>query len=177
MGKPRVLVAASMLAYVLPGLSLAQENNYPGRRAIIANVCPLVQLSGFSFANRYNEGGSRFQTEMNWRNTGTQPLVAFEIVILKYDAFDRRLVGERWTVTGVNSADWRPLQPGAQGTDGTIAVGTEEVFTAIAYVRLARLADNTIWTVNDAQLLTELRKLAPGMRDLGDPKPDSKKGS
>jgi hypothetical protein len=111
---------------------------------------------------------------MSWKNIGSQPLIAFEIVILKYDAFDRRLIGERWTVTGVNSGDWRPLQPGAQSADGTISLGAEEVFAAIAYVRAARLADNTVWTVSDPQLVTELRKVIPGIKDFGDVKPDPK---
>jgi hypothetical protein len=43
---------------------------------------------------------------MKWKNVADQPIVAFEIVILKYDPFDRRLIGGRWTVTGRNSADW-----------------------------------------------------------------------
>ena len=77
-------------------------------------------------------------------------------------------------MTGVNSADWRPLQPGAQSKDGTIGLGEEEVFTAIAYVRSARLADNTVWTVNDTQLITELKKVIPGIKDFGDLKPDPK---
>jgi hypothetical protein len=133
-----------------------------------------VELSGFLFLNTYADGRTRFETHMSWKNIGTQSLTAFEVVILKYDAFDRRLIGERWTVTGVNSGNWSPLQPGAQSADGTIGYGTEEVFTAIAYVRAARLADNTVWAVNDSQLITELRKVIPGIKDFGDLKPDPK---
>lgn len=166
-----VILLVGLLA---PCVAVAQDSNYPGRKPVIVNTCPLVELSGFSFQNKYADGRTRFETTMSWKNTGTQPLTAFEIVILKYDAFDRRLMGERWTVTGVNSADWRPLQPGAQSADGTIGLSKEEVFTAIAYVRTARLADNTVWAVNDAQLITELRKVIPGMKDFGDLKPDPK---
>lgn len=158
-----------------PRLSIAQDSNYPDRKAIVVNVCPFVALSDFSFQNKYADGGTRFETNMSWKNISTRPLTAFEIVILKYDAFDRRLIGERWTVTGTNSADWRPLQPGAQSADGTIGLGREEVFTGIAYVRAARLADNTVWTVNDSVLSTELRKVIPAIKDFGDLRPDPKR--
>jgi hypothetical protein len=174
MHRSRLVIVLGFVGVLASCVAVAQENNYPSRKPIIVNTCPFVEFSGFSFQNRYADGRTRFETHMSWKNTGTQPLTAFEIVILKYDAFDRRLIGKRWTVTGVNSADWSPLQPGAQSADGTIGFGTEEVFTAIGYVRAARLADNTVWTVNDAQLLTELRKVIPGIKDFGDVKPDPK---
>lgn len=169
-----LVIALGFVGALTPRVAVAQDSNYPGRKPIIVNVCPFVQLSGFSFQNRYADHGNRFETHMSWKNIGTQPLTAFEIVILKYDAFNRRLIGERWTVTGVNSADWKPLQPGAQSADGTIGLGEEEVFTAIAYVRAARLADDTVWAVNDLQLITELKKVIPGIKDFGDLKPDPK---
>jgi len=152
-------------------VAVAQDNNYPDRKAIIANACPFVELSDFSFQNR----GSHFATNISWKNIGRQPVTAFEIVILKYDAFDRRIIGESWTVPGVNSADWRPLQPGDRSTSGTTGPNQEEVFTAIAYVRTVRLADNIVWTTNDGQLTTELRKVGPGIRDIGELKPDPPK--
>jgi hypothetical protein len=133
-----------------------------------------VELSGFSFQNRYADRQTRFETHMVWKNIGSQPLVAFEIVILKYNAFNRRLIGERWTVTGTNSANWKPLWPGNSSQDGTIGYGSEDVFTAIAYVRAARLDDGTVWEVNDSQLLSELRKIVPGLKDFGEIKPDPK---
>lgn len=112
-----------------------------------------------------------------WRgnqHTGAQPIIAFEIVVLKYDAFNKRLIGERWTVTGNNSANWRPLQPGISSRDGTIGYGEEQVFTAIAYVRAVRLADGTVWEVAPTQLLAELRKNVPGFKDFGKLEPDPK---
>jgi len=98
------------------------------------NNCPFVELSNFSFENRYADRATRFYQNLSWRNIGSQPLVAFEIVILKYDPFNRRLIGSPWTVTGKNSADWRPLALGESNRDGTTGYGDEEVFTAIAYV-------------------------------------------
>jgi len=169
-----LIVVLGFVGALAPNVAVAQDSNYPDRKPIILNTCPVVELSGFSFQNRYADGRTRFETHMSWKNIGTQPLTAFEIVILKYDAFDRRLIGERWTVTGVNSADWRPLAPGAQSTDGTISFGEEEVFTAIAYVRAARLADNTVWAVNDSQLIADLKKMTPRIKEFGDLKPDPK---
>ena len=109
---------------------------------------------------------------MSWKNIGRQPVTAFEIVILKYDAFDRRIIGESWTVPGVDSADWRPLQPGDRSANGTTGSNQEEVFTAIVYVRTVRLADNVVRTVNGGQLNNELRKVSPGIRDFGELAPD-----
>ena len=49
---------ALMIVLGFAGVLAAQDNNYPDRKAIIANVCPFVQLSGFSFQNK----GSHFAT-------------------------------------------------------------------------------------------------------------------
>ncbi|MYM86928.1 hypothetical protein GTP91_06975 [Rugamonas sp. FT82W] len=152
----------------------AIDSNYPDRKAIVLNTCPLVQLSDFSFGNKYADRRNRFEQNLSWKNTGPQPLSAFEIVVLKYDAFDQRLIGSRWVITGHNSADWEPLAPEQASSDGTIGYGTEEVFTAIAYVRAARLADGTVWRVSEAQLINDLKKVAPGIKDFGSTKPDPK---
>lgn len=159
-------------AAVLP--ATAQDSNFPDRKAIILNTCPHVELSNFSFANRYADRRSRFEQHLSWKNVGSQPLAAFEIVVLKYDAFDQRVIGTRWAVTGKNSADWRPLAPGDVGSDGTIGYGTEEVFTAIAYVRAARLGDGTVWRANEVEVMNSLRKVAPGIKEFGSVKPDPK---
>jgi hypothetical protein len=154
--------------------AMAQQSNFADRRSFIVNNCPHVELSDFSFENRYADRATRFYQNLSWKNVGAQPLVAFEVVVLKYDPFNRRLVGSRWTVTGKNSADWSTLGPGESSADGTISYGDEEVFTAIAYVRAARLADGTIWQANDVQLLAKLRTLGAGIADFGDTKPDPK---
>lgn len=174
--RTRQAILATLLMALCSASVRAQgfDANFPDRKALIVNICPHVELSGFSFQNRYVDRQIRFETNMAWTNIGSQPLVAFEIVILKYDAFNRRLVGERWTVTGTNSANWKPLWPTNSSQDGTISYGSEEVFTAIAYVRTARLDDGTVWEVNDSQLLSELRRVVPGLKDFGEVKPDPK---
>lgn len=152
----------------------AQDFNYPDRKPIIINTSPHVKLSNFFFGNIYAERRTRFEQKMSWENIGTQPLSAFEIVVLKYDAFDQRMIGSRWTVTGRNSADWQPLKPGDSASDGTSGFGQEEVMTAIAYVRSTRLADGTVWRANEAEVTAALRKVAPGIKDVGSLKPDPK---
>ena len=133
-----------------------------------------MELSDFSFRNNYTDRRTRFEQDMRWKNVGKQPLVAFEIVIIKYDAFDQRMTGTRWTVTGRDSANWAPLQPGDSAGDGTRGFGSEEVMTAIAYVRAARLADGTVWRANEAELLQKVKQVAPGIKDFGSFKPDAK---
>jgi hypothetical protein len=170
---------AGMAGALLPAFATtvsAQDTkiNYQDRKALIVNNCPLIQLSGFSFGNSAPGSVLFFSERLSWQNAGSQPLVAFEIVILEYDAFDRRMIGSRWTVTGHNSGDWRPLAPAATASDYTSRRGFEEVFTAIAYVRAARLADGTVWNASDVELLTMLRAQVPGFKDFGDLKPDPK---
>lgn len=154
--------------------TVAGESNFPDRKAVILNTCPYVELSNFSFANQRANLRTRFEQYLSWKNVGSQALVAFEIVILKYDAFNQRMIGSQWTVTGKDSADWRPLAPGESDSDGIIGYGTEQVFTAIAYVRTARLADGTVWRVNEGELLNSLRKFAPGIKEFGSLNPDPK---
>lgn len=161
-----------LLSTSLP--AAAQDSNFPDRKAVILNTCPHVELSNFSFANRYADRRTRFEQNLSWKNVGSQALAAFEVVVLKYDAFDQRVIGTRWTVTGKNSADWRPLAVGDSGSDGTIGYGSEEVFTAIAYVRAARLSDGTVWRANEVEVMNSLRKFAPGIKDFGSVKPDPK---
>lgn len=155
---------------VLP--AWAQTDNFPNRKAILVNSCPFILLEGFDFKNAPDGRVARFTSEMRWTNTGTQPVVAFEIVVLKYDAFDQRLRGTRWTVTGTNSADWRPLGPGGIGGDSARSFEPDAVMTAIAYVRQARLGDGTHWRVSDGELLQQLQRAAPFLKDFGSIRPD-----
>lgn len=156
------------------GAAMAQSSNYPDRRAVVVNNSPHVELSNFNFGNYDGDRRTRFEQNMRWKNTGSQALAAFEIVILKYDAFDQRMMGTRWTVTGRDSANWSHLPPGESAGDGTRAFGAEEVMTAIAYVRAVRLADGTVWRANEAELLQKLKQVAPGIKDYGSVKPDVK---
>lgn len=154
-------------------LSFAQQN-FQDSRAIIVNVSPHIELSGFSFQNTSRDRRDRFEQGMSWKNTGTQPVVATEIIVLKYDPFDQREIGTRIVVEGKNSVDWSPLQPGEQSRDGTIEIGHESTFTAVAYVRAVRLADGTVWRVNENELAAKLRQVVPGIKDFGSLKADPK---
>ncbi len=167
--RKRVAIVLAFAILVLSHAATAElDQNFPDRKAIILNTCPFVELSDFSYHNFYANSATRFAQDLKWKNTGTQPLVAIEIVVLKYDPFDRRLIGSRWIVTGKNSADWSPLQPGESNGDGTRGYGEEEVYTAIAYVRSARLQDGTVWRVNEGTLLAEIKKAAPSVTKFGD---------
>jgi hypothetical protein len=148
--------------------------NYPGRKALIVNNCSYVELRNFSFVNQYDRSAYRFVQNITWKNVGSKSLVAFEIVILRYDAFNERINGLRWTVTGINSQNWMPLEPGYMGSDTTFSSSTEEVFTSIAYVRAVRLEDGTIWRANVKELLEKLREVAPDIEQFGELNPDTK---
>lgn len=167
--------ALMVLLGMPPDTASAQSimNNYPDRVAHVLNLSPDIELSNFQFENAYVSRSSQFRQILHWTNRGAQPIVAFEVVVLKFDPFDRPLIGSRWIVSGHNSANWRPLPPGASDDDGTLEPGSEEVFTAIAYVRRVRRADGTVWTIEDTELREQLRMLAPNLRDVGDLAPSA----
>jgi GYF domain 2 len=151
-----------------------ETSNFPDSTPFIMNTCPYIELSDFSFGNYFHEHNSRFKQHLAWTNIGTESVLAFEIVILKYDAFDQPLVGTRWVVTGRDSGDWGHFGPKQRSEDGTTGYGIEEVFTAIAYVRMARLGDGTVWQVDDEQLLSVLREIAPKIHEFGSLRPEPK---
>lgn len=163
----------------LAGVSGAAQN-YADRKAYTVNLSPHVEITSFSFANEDRDRGrglssdTRFITNYSWKNTSQQPIVALEIVMLKYDAFDERLIGSRFIVQGTNSANWSPLPPGQSSSDGSIGFRDEDVFTGIAYVRRVRLGDGSIWRVDESKLLQELKKVAPNIRNPGSLAPDAK---
>jgi hypothetical protein len=141
---------------------------YPDREAVVVNNCPYIQLKNFFFDNRYERSSYRFVQSMVWTNVGGQSIVAFDIVVLKYDAFNERINGNRWTVTGNNSQNWKPLDPGYTATDMTFSQGPEEVFTGIAYVRAVRFKNGTIWRANPKDVLEQLRKAVTEIENFGD---------
>jgi len=149
------------------------RNNFPDRHAFIVDVCPSIRLSDFSFKNTYGDR-EMFIQNLSWKNISDKAITAFEVVVLKYDPFNRRMVGTVWNIDGKNSADWSPLAPGEASQDGTIGNGTEDAFTEIVYVRNLRFSDGTLWAVNDTQLAAKVRTLNTGITELGDVKPDTK---
>ncbi|WP_156473061.1 hypothetical protein [Pseudorhodoferax sp. Leaf265] len=173
----KAIVAATLLS-VAAMVHAAQ--NYADRKAHIVNVSPHVELTQFTFSNEDRDRGrglssdTRFIANYSWKNTSQQPIIALEIVMLKYDAFDERLIGSRFIVQGTNSANWSPLQPGQSSSDGSIGFRDEDVYTGIAYVRRVRLSDGSVWRVDDSKLLQELKKVAPSIRNPGNLAPDAK---
>jgi hypothetical protein len=161
------------------GISGAAQN-YPDRKAHTVNISPHVEITGFSFGNEDRDRGrglsseTRFKANYSWKNTSQQPIVALEIVMLKYDAFDERLIGSRFIVQGTDSVNWSPLPAGQSSSDGSISFRDEDVFTGIAYVRRVRLGDGTVWRVDESKLLQELKKVAPNIRNPGSLGPDAK---
>lgn len=149
------------------------SNNFADRQALIVNASPYVELSNFNFGNvDARNYRSEFRQNLQWRNIGQQPIVSFEVVIVKYDPFGRNLIGTRWLVNGHDSANWAPLPAGKSAGDGTISHGEEDVFTAVAYVRHVRLADGTIWAADVPAVSKKILELAPNIREVGNISPE-----
>jgi hypothetical protein len=169
----------SFLIALTPAISAAQGKwNFPDRKAIVIDVSPHVKITSFTFENSIEgrASSSRNTFSYQWKNAGTVPVLAFEIVTLKYDPFDEPMSGARILVSGKNSADFTPLQPGESSGDGTIGYGHTSVLTAIAYVRAVRFTDGTLWRADPSIVTAEVKKVAPRIREIGPlvPKRDEK---
>jgi len=153
------------------------DANYPTRRALVANVCPAIKIDKFTYGNKYADRVTRFNTDYEWSNPGDKDVVSFELVILKFDPFNRSLIASRTILPGHNSATYKPLKPGEKDADGTRSVGSEDVFTAVAYVRSVRFADGTVWQAALADVLKSIKTQLPDIVDPGPLSPDpAKKG-
>jgi hypothetical protein len=166
---------AVALACLTPELAVGQGKwNFPDRKTIILDISPHMKITSFAFENTL-EGRvstSRHTFKYEWKNASSQPVLAFEVVTLKYDPFDESITGSRTLVAGKNSADFTPLQPGESSGDGTIGYGHIHVLTAIAYIRAVRFTDGTLWRADSAVVSAEVKKLAPRIKEVGQLVPD-----
>jgi len=169
--KPKIAVLlAIVLVASLPLAASAQGKwNFPDRKAVILDVSAPVKITSFTFENTV-EGrisSSRNTFSYQWQNAAATPVLAFEIITLKYDPFDEPMLGARILVSGKNSADFSPLQPGESSGDGTIGYGHTSVLTAIAYVRAVRFVDGTLWRADPSVVSAAVKKAAPRIKEIG----------
>lgn len=164
------------IAFQTPAFAQSGGTNFAGRKpVIINNAAEYLTLSDFSFENTYRDRSTRFVRELKWSNTGSTPIIAFEVVMLFYDPFNRPISGSggRWLVPGHNSADWSPLAPGQSDSDGLIGIREENAYFGVAYVRAIRFDDGTVWTSNQSEVERAIRAELPQLREVGelDPTP------
>ena len=174
--KKLAAIAALVMAMAIHTPAMAQlgGSNFAGRKpVIINNASEHLTLSDFKFENTYRDRSTRFVRELKWANTGSKTIIAFEVVMLFYDPFNRPISGSggRWLVPGHNSANWSPLLPGQTDGDGLIGLGDEDAFFGIAYVRAIRFDDGTVWTSNQADVERSIRAELPQLREIGELEP------
>ena len=163
----------------LTGSALAQTDklNFPNRQAVIINNAnSYVDLTSFGFENRYSQSTFRLITNLAWKNVSTKPITAFEVVVLKYDPFNRPIFGGgQWMITGHNSGDWTPLMPGQSSNDGLVGYESEPVLTSVVYVRAIRFQDGNVWSADLPAVEKAIRQKLPVLKDLGEVSPSAKK--
>jgi hypothetical protein len=163
----RFITMLFCLILALPAAAQTDKSNFAGRKAVIINNAPFIELSGFSFENQYRDRRTRLITNLSWKNTGSNPITAFEVMILRYDPFNRPIrSGGSWMITGTDSANWAPLAPGANASDGLIAFNDEPVFTSIVFVRRARLEDGTVWSFNAQEVEKRIKQSLPEIKEF-----------
>lgn len=171
--KKLAAIAALMMAISLQTPAVAQSN-FAGRKpVIINNASEYLTLSGFTFENTYRDRSNRFVRNLRWTNSGAKPIIAFEVVMLFYDPFNRQISGSggRWLVPGHNSANWSALTPGESDSDGLISLRDEDAFFGVAYVRAIRFDDGTVWTSNQTEVERSIRAELPQLREIGELEP------
>jgi hypothetical protein len=171
-----VVVMLGVLWLSAFGSRLAAEANFGDRRALIVAECPFVELTGFAFRNVADGQGWFFEESLAWRNTSPQAVIAVEVAILKYDAYNRREPVVDWSLKGHGANDWTPLGAGEGSRDATRAAGADDAYTEIAWVRRVRLQDGTIWDANEADVLRDAHRAAPDIRDLGELRSEARSG-
>ena len=158
-----------LLALTAQAHAQAEKMNFRARQAVIINnAAQQIELSGFKFANEFRQSQFRLVTDLSWKNVSNKPITAFEVVILRYDPFNRPILGGgTWMITGSNSGNWAPLMPGQSSADGLIGYGAERVMTSIVYVRAIRFEDGGVWTADISAVEKEIRQKLPVLKDLG----------
>jgi hypothetical protein len=150
--------------------------NFPDRKPYVVNNSPFLQLSNFRFSNQFRDHRYVLITDLTWKNVGTVPITAFEIVLAYYDPFNRSIrTGGRWLVPGTNSANYSPLAPGASSSDGTIGIRTEDAYTGFAFVRAVRLQNGTVWMFDEKAVEAEIKKRLPQIKDFRNINPELSK--
>lgn len=175
----KILVGLLFAAAAATAHAQDKPMNFAGKRALIMDVSPYVEITSFSWQRRYaGNRGVRLEENFSYRNKSDKAVVALEIVILKYDAFNRNLVGARGTIPGVDSANYTALRPGQTGSDGFGGHDEDSLFTSLIYVRHVRLQDGSVWRADLNKVRSELKRLVPDITDPGevDPKPPKKDG-
>lgn len=173
----RAIVTSLVLLCAATGAASAQnyaaKMNFEGRQAVIIdNASAYLTLSDFKFENSFRNSSIRLTTNLSWTNRSTQPIIAFEVVILRYDPFNRPIPGGgTWLITGKNSGDWGALLPDASSSDGLIGFDDEPVMTSVVYVRAIRFEDGTVWMANTNEVTKLIQTKLPQLRELGDVSP------
>lgn len=155
------------------------QYSYPTRRALVADVCPDLKITSFSFDDVYERSSNRFKTSYAWRNQGEKDIIAFEFVVVRFDPFNDSLIGFRSVMPGHNSATYKPLKKGEEDADGSSSFSSSKTYTAFAYIRSIRYSDNTVWRAATEDVIAAIKKQAPDILDPGSvdpPKPGSAGG-
>jgi hypothetical protein len=173
----KAVVALAIVCFVAPALAQTEKMNFKNRQAVVINnAVGLLELNSFKFENSYRQSRVRLQTDLSWTNVSDKPISAFEVVILRYDPFNRPIPGGgRWLIPGKNSGDWSSLMPKETSEDGLIGYDDEPVMTAIAYVRAIRFENGNIWTADTRKVEQAIRSRLPVLKELGDVSPSLEK--
>lgn len=149
---PQHLLMARLLAVGEPGVVASP----PPNAIIIIQPNSPVEIGSYTAAfqrrSQYTTEGIRHNLE--YRNRGSQKVVAIRFGLVSFDVFNRFL----GKTGGISMDDVMPTKVD-KGEWIASPYADFSFLTGLAYVDLVRLEDGTIWQADEATILAEVRKI------------------
>jgi hypothetical protein len=150
------MVLALLLRFIPAGSALMAASE-PKAITILQPDSP-IEITSYK-AQFHNGGTAGYPTEgiehrLEYKNRGTQKVVAISFGLLAFDVFNRFL----GTVDGIAM---REVLPGkaASASPFHSPYAAFSFLTGLAYVNLVRFEDGTLWRADEATVLAEVRKI------------------
>jgi len=172
----RAILIALALSMAAAPESAAQlfttSRNFSDRQAItVNNLSNVLEITRFEFGNRTGGTSLHPAIELTVINRASQPIVYYEIGLVRFDPINRRIIAPpQFTArvglaaTIMNNNTWRPLPAGQTSSlgEGHEPVGSlVTTYTAIAYVQAVRLQDGTVFRTDPTEMRSLLARQFP----------------
>lgn len=151
----RTLVVVALLAPLL-GTRGAVAAPLP-KAIIIAQPGSPVEIVSYSaeFQRRGVSASEGIHHSLQYRNRGTQKVVAVRFGLVSFDLFNR-FIGK---TGGIATDDLPPETLPIKGDWVASHYAAFSFLTGLAYVDAVRLEDDTVWQADETAILAEIRKI------------------
>lgn len=132
----------------------------PGARSLILQSCPALELTSYEWDLKEDRISERCRRYFGWKNTSEREIVAVQVIVLRFDPFNRSMLPMRLIAGG--AAGQNMLKVGASSFAVTYDLGFDvSEYTSIAFVSDVRFSDGSRWEFSEQSVLALLKKAAP----------------